>query len=208
MTTPLHPMQPIVLDEQGTPRFVGNPIVRYLVDEGSIDLNSIARKEFSNADQQHFAQLISYSIGGYGELSYVGDASYQQAEVIADFLLGREKCPECQETRVHGSACSQQQQCRPDPVDIAPGELEAILDGLMAAELVVAKREAERNETRWREAAGRAQTECTRRQWLESALVIFVREATMTTTSYKSEEIRDRLQAILAGPPSKEGAPR
>ena len=38
-----HPMQPIEMDSDGTPRFKANEIVRYLLDNGGIDLNQIAR---------------------------------------------------------------------------------------------------------------------------------------------------------------------
>lgn len=66
-----HPTQPIARG-----RFKGNAIVRYLLDAGPFDLDHLAMLPFSNADRQQFAQLIGYSLDGYGELSYVTDAAY------------------------------------------------------------------------------------------------------------------------------------
>lgn len=51
---------------------------------GGINLNDLARIEFSQDDQQHFAQLIGYSLSGYGDLSYVDDASYEAAATMAE----------------------------------------------------------------------------------------------------------------------------
>lgn len=76
-------IQPLYTDEHGTLRFKDNAIVRYLLDNGGINLNDLARIEFSQDDQQHFAQLIGYSLSGYGDLSYVDDASYEAAYAMA-----------------------------------------------------------------------------------------------------------------------------
>jgi len=77
-------IQPLYTDEHGTLRFKGNAIVKYLLDNGGINLNDLARIEFSQDDQQHFAQLIGYSLSGYGDLSYVDDASYEAAATMAE----------------------------------------------------------------------------------------------------------------------------
>lgn len=73
------PDQPLVDDEHGTRRFRQNAIVRYLLDNGGIDLNALAVLEFSAEDQMQFAQLIGYSLSGYGDLDYVTDEAYQRA---------------------------------------------------------------------------------------------------------------------------------
>lgn len=83
MSNPKHPMQPIVVDENGTKRFKANAIVRYLVNHGSINLNDIAALEFSQEDREQLAQLIGYSIGGFGELSYVSDETYEISEEMS-----------------------------------------------------------------------------------------------------------------------------
>lgn len=78
-----HPIQPIETDAAGNPRFKENAIVRYLLEHGPHDMNHLARKEFSKEDRQQFAQLIGYSLRGYGELNYVDDDAYEAAEQIS-----------------------------------------------------------------------------------------------------------------------------
>lgn len=77
-----HPMQPIEYDESGVLRFRSNAIVRYLLDRG-VDLNQLAVIGFPEEDWRQFAQLIGYSVDGYGELSYVDDDSFAAAEARA-----------------------------------------------------------------------------------------------------------------------------
>lgn len=74
-----HPLQPIVTDEHGSPRFKPNAIVQHLLDAGGIDLNKLARMPFEQNDREQFAQLIGYSLGGFSELSYVRDVTYETA---------------------------------------------------------------------------------------------------------------------------------
>lgn len=85
-TTNKLPMQPLVIDSHGTLRFKENPIVRTLLDyatEHGYGLNEIAREEFDAEDQMQLAQLIGYSLSGYGTLSYVTDESYERAAAAA-----------------------------------------------------------------------------------------------------------------------------
>lgn len=77
--TPKQPMQPVVLNI-GVARFQPNEIIRWAVNEGRIDLNEIASMHFTNADRRQLAQLIGYSIDGYGELPYVSDRAYEDAK--------------------------------------------------------------------------------------------------------------------------------
>ena len=77
-----YPIQPIIKDAEGVIRFKANKIVRYLLDAGGIDLNQIALKQFPQEDQEQFAQLIGYSLGGFSELSYVDDITYETAFTI------------------------------------------------------------------------------------------------------------------------------
>lgn len=79
-----HPLQPLYLDEHGTKRFKRNAIVRHLLDKGGIDLNQIACMSFEREDREQFAQLIGYSLSGFGELGYVSDTAYELAEAIYD----------------------------------------------------------------------------------------------------------------------------
>lgn len=75
-----HPIQPLQLDDKGVLRFKENAIVRHLLDNGGIDLNKLARLEFSREDREQFAQLIGYSLSGFGELGYATDATYAVAQ--------------------------------------------------------------------------------------------------------------------------------
>jgi hypothetical protein len=76
-----HPFQPVGLDEHGVLRFKENEIVRYILDFGNITLNDIAVKNFPREDRVQFAQLIGYSVSGFGELtSYVSDEDYETAD--------------------------------------------------------------------------------------------------------------------------------
>ena len=75
-----HPIQPLYLDGENTLRFKKNDIVRYILDNGGLTLNDLAGLPFSQEDHVQFAQLIGYSLSGFGELSYVSDRDYEAAE--------------------------------------------------------------------------------------------------------------------------------
>ena len=74
------PNQPLYKDNHGKIRFVGNPIVEYMLEEGNIDMNKLARWGIENdIDPEYkaqFAQLIGYSLDGWGMLSYVTDEKW------------------------------------------------------------------------------------------------------------------------------------
>ena len=84
-------MQPIILDEYGVARFKANALVRYLLDNGGIDMNELARQshvqKWTQEDCMQFAQLIGYSVDGYGDLSYVTSESCAKADAIACKLI-------------------------------------------------------------------------------------------------------------------------
>ena len=79
-----HPIQPLEKDDKGTLRFKANKIVGYLLDNGGIDMNKLSVMDFSDEDRQQFAQLIGYSLSGYGELGYVSDDAYGAAATMVD----------------------------------------------------------------------------------------------------------------------------
>lgn len=83
---PDHPMQPLVRDPQGVVRFQANAIVRHLLDAGPFDMNRLAMMPFSDEDRAQFAQLIGYSISGWGGLSYVDPEKAGEADAMADAL--------------------------------------------------------------------------------------------------------------------------
>lgn len=79
-----HPIQPLVTDGSGVLRFKENAVVRHLLDNGKIDLNDLACLEFPQDDREQFAQLIGYSLSGYGDLSYVSNGTYDAAAGMAN----------------------------------------------------------------------------------------------------------------------------
>lgn len=78
----INPIQPLYETDNGVIRFKENKIVRYLLDNGGIDMNQLACLEFNDNDREQFAQLIGYSHSGFGELSYVSNETYEAAENI------------------------------------------------------------------------------------------------------------------------------
>lgn len=89
---PRHPVQPVYLDDHGVARFRPNEIVRWLLDNnGKIDLNTIAMQNFSRDEHEHFAQLIGYSVSGFGDLSYVSDHVFDKAQAKAEKLIKKRK---------------------------------------------------------------------------------------------------------------------
>jgi hypothetical protein len=87
----LLPIQPLEYDVLKTLRFRENKIVRYLIDlcrdAGICDMNKLALMDFPIADREQFAQLIGYSLSGFGELSYVTDKTFKRAERQKVFLV-------------------------------------------------------------------------------------------------------------------------
>ena len=78
-----HPMQPVGFAADGVMRFKSNAIVRYLLDNAGLDLNTLVGLPFADADWDQFYQLIGYSVSGYCDLPNVGDdakdAAYKKA---------------------------------------------------------------------------------------------------------------------------------
>lgn len=87
---PKHPLQPVILDKAGVPRFRENAIVTFLLDSGPFDMNKLTVMPFSEEDREQFAQLIGYSVGGFGELSYVSHEAYEAAQGEAERLCGKD----------------------------------------------------------------------------------------------------------------------
>lgn len=75
-----HPIQPLYRDAKGVTRFHANKIVQFLLDAGPFDMNKLAMMPFSANDREQFAQLIGYSLSGFGDLNYVSDETYEAAE--------------------------------------------------------------------------------------------------------------------------------
>lgn len=79
-----HPIQPLEADGTHSFRFKKNQIVTYLLDHGGIDMNALAMLDFSVEDREQFAQLIGYSLVGFGGLSYVRTDTYAVAAAMAE----------------------------------------------------------------------------------------------------------------------------
>lgn len=70
------PMQPILLDSDGVVRFKRNKIVQDLYElhpMHGLDLNEMAIRAYSQEDRNQFAQLIGYSVSGWGDLGCAMD---------------------------------------------------------------------------------------------------------------------------------------
>lgn len=90
-----HPMQPIQF-VGNVIRFKQNAIVRLLIDtHPTIDMNTLACMELSQADRNQFAQLIGYSVSGFGELSYAFPSDVAEADSIADALSKKKRGKKC-----------------------------------------------------------------------------------------------------------------
>jgi hypothetical protein len=87
-----NPIQPLANDAKDVLRFKENAIVRHLLDtHPACDMNKLATLDFSDDDRQQFAQLIGYSLDGYGSLaSYVSDDAYTAAAHMAEGLDERD----------------------------------------------------------------------------------------------------------------------
>ena len=86
---PKHPLQPFVVDKDGTVHFKQNTIVRFLLEAGLWDMNKLELMNFTLEDREQFAQLIGYSLTGFLELPYVSSATtarvdHQREEFKAD----------------------------------------------------------------------------------------------------------------------------
>ena len=78
------PMQPIVEDQRGVARFQENEVVRYLLDHGGIDMNRLATLQFPQEDRAQFAQLIGYSVSGFGDLRYAPQDDVSTADLMVE----------------------------------------------------------------------------------------------------------------------------
>jgi hypothetical protein len=83
-----HPFQPLITSPAGVVRFKSNSIVSFLLYRGKFDMNDLAVMQFSDEDRSQFAQLIGYSLSGFGELNYVSDKTYNA--VAAQDVYGRQ----------------------------------------------------------------------------------------------------------------------
>lgn len=82
-----YPQQPVHFDDNGVIRFEANPIIeKFMLNK----LNDVAiwcqQNNIDAKYQEQLAQLIGYSVSGYGSLSYVTDHSYARAHAASNRL--------------------------------------------------------------------------------------------------------------------------
>jgi hypothetical protein len=63
-------------------RFVENRIVTALLDSSSLDLNDLARMDFTNQERTQLLQLIGYSISGISCMDCVDNETFDAIEAI------------------------------------------------------------------------------------------------------------------------------
>lgn len=78
-----HPIQPLEKDPNGVIRFKKNHIVDFLATNYGLQ-NLATTTNFPREDWEQLAQLIGYSLSGFGDLSYVADATYLAAERMVE----------------------------------------------------------------------------------------------------------------------------
>lgn len=94
-------MQPLLVDGHGIIRFKRNAIIDFVLSwcaaqNGSPgydrqptphnrapDLNTLSLMNFEREDWVQLAQLLGYSVSGFGELSYVEESDYARADIAA-----------------------------------------------------------------------------------------------------------------------------
>ena len=87
MTTK-HPIQPIEIDSKGVVRFKKNSLVCYLLYAGPFDLNHLAMlPNIPDEDHEQLAQLIGYSVSGFGGLNYANPETVAEADAVVQRLL-------------------------------------------------------------------------------------------------------------------------
>lgn len=96
---PKHPLQPVI-KKDGLFRFKENAIVQALLEEGPFDMNGIGLRDFPREDRVQFAQLIGYTLDGFGQLPYVKDADYDAArETVAMQIEAAENDKKAKKTK-------------------------------------------------------------------------------------------------------------
>jgi hypothetical protein len=97
-------LQPIIAADDGVVRFKQNAIVEFLLRNGGYDMNDLARMSFTDDDRAQFAQLIGYSVCGWGELSYVPIEVAHVADAVGDLVAASVDRPAPSTLRRKGGA--------------------------------------------------------------------------------------------------------
>lgn len=83
-----HPMQPIVMVGD-VARFKQNAIIAWLADSGKLNMNEIAIIPFAKEDRNQLAQLLGYSVSGYGDLHYADPKIVAKADAKVEKMLNK-----------------------------------------------------------------------------------------------------------------------
>jgi hypothetical protein len=67
-STPEHPVQPLIEEDDGTIRFKANPIVQFMLNAGPFNLNQLGMMPWSAEDRAQLVQLLGYSDVGFGQI--------------------------------------------------------------------------------------------------------------------------------------------
>ncbi|MBY0510184.1 MAG: hypothetical protein K2P94_08505 [Rhodospirillaceae bacterium] len=81
-----HLSRPLVWSEDGMLHFQPNAICHWLLETGHVCMNTISQQGFCDADRAEFAQLIGYSVSGWGELDYVTFKQFRLVQHLAELL--------------------------------------------------------------------------------------------------------------------------
>ena len=85
-------MRPLV-DVNGVIRFKQNAVIRWLFEQGHLNLNRIPVDELPLEDVEEFWQMLGYSVSGYGELSFIRPETVAEADEVAEVILRNRKTP-------------------------------------------------------------------------------------------------------------------
>jgi hypothetical protein len=85
-------MQEIEMDNEGIYRFKQNQILVDLLSSGLLDLNIIAATPYSNVDKMQLAQLLGYSVSGFGDLSFADTDIVETADLVVKLLRENPRC--------------------------------------------------------------------------------------------------------------------
>lgn len=88
------PMQPICIASDGVIRFKQNRMVNDVYEfsqKRGLGLNEMAHGDYTQEERMQFAQLIGYSVSGYGGLSYASHESTEKADAVSDALIAASK---------------------------------------------------------------------------------------------------------------------
>lgn len=110
------PMQPVVVAPDGCVRFLQNRIVRDLLEHGQktgLGLNELACGDYYADERMQLAQLLGYSVSGYGGLSYVSAESCALADERARSLTPSPAAPTSPEDAYAEGRADELEDCKP-----------------------------------------------------------------------------------------------